>query len=57
MVSWLLAHYAWVKKHMHERLVGWEEGLAGYWPMDECFGRTVKVELQDPRFVVLRFEV
>jgi len=31
-----------VKKHMHERLVGWEEGLAGYWPMDECFGRTVK---------------
>ena len=22
-----------VREHLHERLVGWEEGLAGYWPM------------------------
>lgn len=31
-----------VKQKMHERLVGWEEGLVGYWPMNECFGRSVR---------------
>ena len=36
-----------VREKMHERLVGWEEGLGGYWPMNECFGRTVKDKVGD----------
>lgn len=36
-----------VREHLHERLVGWEEDLAMYWPMNECFGRTVRDKVGD----------